>query len=123
MERSSCLSSHAGSLCTADAVLVFHRLELANVSYSIRMNHTSVPSGRLLLDYFSPAPDLEYQLYWFFANVQQLVSPSSECRLLPRSLLQGLRDVLVCLCPLHRLLYLQLMHLRPMLWGPIVWSA
>ena len=54
-------------------MLVFDRLELANVSYSIRMNHTSVPSGRLLLDYFSPAPDPEYQMYWFFANVQQLV--------------------------------------------------
>ena len=53
--------------------MVFHRLEPANVSYSIRMNHTSVPSGRLLLDYFSPAPDPEYQMYWFFANVQQLV--------------------------------------------------
>jgi len=52
---------------------VFDRLELANVSYSIRMNHTSVPSGRLLLDYFSPAPDPMYQMYWFFANVQQLV--------------------------------------------------
>ena len=54
-------------------MLAFHRLDLANVSYSIRMNHTSVPSGRLLLDYFSPAPDPEYQMYWFFANVQQLV--------------------------------------------------
>ena len=52
---------------------MFDRLEAANVSYSIRMNHTSVPSGRLLLDYFSPAPDPEYQMYWFFANVQQLV--------------------------------------------------
>ena len=59
--------------CTADAVLIFDRLEPANVSFSIRMNHTSVPSGRLLLDYFSPAPDPEYQMYWFFANVQQLV--------------------------------------------------
>ena len=53
---------------------MFHRLDPANVSYSIRMNHTDLPSDRLLLDYFSPAPDVEYQMYWFFANVQQLVS-------------------------------------------------
>ena len=73
---------------TADAVLVFDRLEPANVSYSIRMNHTSVPSGRLLLDYFSPAPDPEYQMYWFFANVQQLVRVQT----------QGWNKALLCSC-------------------------
>ena len=44
---------------SVDAVLVFYQLESANVSYAIRMNHTSLPSGRLLLDYFSPAPDVQ----------------------------------------------------------------
>ena len=52
---------------------MFHQLDTANVSYAIRMNHTSLPSGRLLLNYFSPAPDMEYQMYWFFSNLQHLV--------------------------------------------------
>jgi hypothetical protein len=35
-----------------------------------------VPSNQELLNYFSPAPDPQYALYWFFANVQQLLERS-----------------------------------------------
>ncbi len=35
--------------------------------------HVQVPSSRELLNYFSPAPDPQYQMYWFYANVQQLL--------------------------------------------------
>jgi hypothetical protein len=35
-----------------------------------------VPSNQELLNYFSPAPDPQYALYWSFANVQQLLERS-----------------------------------------------
>ena len=35
-----------------------------------------MPSNQELLNYFSPAPDPQYALYWFFANVQQLLERS-----------------------------------------------
>ncbi len=36
------------------------------------ISETQVPSSRELLNYFSPAPDPQYQMYWFYANVQQV---------------------------------------------------
>ena len=35
-----------------------------------------MPSNQELLTYFSPAPDPQYAMYWFFANVQQLLERS-----------------------------------------------
>ncbi len=51
-----------------DAVIAFETLQPANVSYAIRVNHTSVPSTQELLNYFSPAPDVQYQQYWWAAS-------------------------------------------------------
>ena len=31
---------------------------------ALQVNHTFVPSTRELLNYFSPAPDSQYQMYW-----------------------------------------------------------
>lgn len=57
-----CLCRHPR---TVDAIIAFETLEPANVSYAIRVNHTSVPSTQELLNYFSPAPDPQYQQYWY----------------------------------------------------------
>lgn len=49
---------------TVDAVVAFRTLLPDNVSYAVRVNHSSVPPTQTLLNYFSPAPDRQYQMYW-----------------------------------------------------------
>ena len=43
----------------------------AGVSYSIRGNHTDLPSTRLAYNEFDLLPDPQYRMYWLFANLQQ----------------------------------------------------
>ena len=40
------------------------------LAYTIRVNHTTVPSTRRLLNPFALLPDTSYKAYWWFANVQ-----------------------------------------------------
>ena len=60
---------------TVDAVLTFDDPELSSIdfAYTIRMNHTHMPSSRQLLNVFDILPDEQYRRYWFFTNLQQLV--------------------------------------------------
>lgn len=58
-----------------DAVLTFEDADLSatDFAYTIRMNHTHMPSSRQLLNVFDILPDAQYRRYWFFTNLQQLV--------------------------------------------------
>ena len=58
-----------------DAALVFGAADANSpqFEYTIRMNHTHMPSSRQLLNPFDVLPDDQYRRYWFFANLQQLV--------------------------------------------------
>ena len=59
-----------------DAALVFDDTDFSSASpdfaYTIRMNHTHMPSSRQLLNVFDVLPDPQYRRYWFFSNLQQL---------------------------------------------------
>lgn len=58
-----------------DAALVFDDADFSgpDFAYTIRMNHTHMPSSRQLLNVFDILPDTQYKRYWFFTNLQQLV--------------------------------------------------
>lgn len=60
---------------TVDAAVIFDTAsdETSNFAYTIRMNHTHMPSSRLILNPFDIIPDDHYKRYWFFSNLQQLV--------------------------------------------------
>lgn len=59
-----------------DAALIFDDTDFTSAehdySYTIRMNHTHMPSSRQLLNVFDILPDTQYRRYWFFSNLQQL---------------------------------------------------
>lgn len=61
-----------------DAALIFDDTDFSSASathdyaYTIRMNHTHMPSSRQLLNVFDILPDPQYRRYWFFSNLQQL---------------------------------------------------
>ena len=61
---------------TVDAALIFDDTDfssgLPDYAYTIRMNHTHMPSSRQLLNVFDILPDTQYRRYWFFSNLQQL---------------------------------------------------
>lgn len=57
---------------TVDALVTFNTGESSSdVSYTIRGNHTDLPSTRLAYNEFDLLPDPQYRLYWLFANIQQ----------------------------------------------------
>ena len=60
----------------SDAALIFDDTDFSSASpdfaYTIRMNHTHMPSSRQLLNVFDILPDTQYRRYWFFSNLQQL---------------------------------------------------
>lgn len=60
---------------TVDAALIFGSADASGpqFDYTIRMNHTHMPSSRQLLNVFDVLPDDQFRRYWFFANLQQLV--------------------------------------------------
>ena len=39
--------------------------------YTIRGNHTDLPTTKLLYNEFDLLPDPQYKLYWLFTNIQQ----------------------------------------------------
>lgn len=59
-----------------DAALIFDDTDFSSAAkdfaYTIRMNHTHMPSSRQLLNVFDILPDPQYRRYWFFSNLQQL---------------------------------------------------
>lgn len=58
---------------TVDAVLALEGLEnpgFTDVGYTVRVNHTTLPSTRGKLDTLSVQPDPQYKEYWLFANLQ-----------------------------------------------------
>lgn len=59
-----------------DAAVIFDDTDFTSASrdyaYTIRMNHTHMPSSRQLLNVFDILPDPQYRRYWFFSNLQQL---------------------------------------------------
>ena len=58
-----------------DAALIFGSTDSVTPTfgYTIRMNHTHMPSSRQLLNVFDVLPDDQFRRYYFFANLQQLV--------------------------------------------------
>ena len=57
---------------SVDAVVVFGSGgEGGGMEYTIRGNHTDLPSTRLAYNEFDLLPDPQYRLYWLFANLQQ----------------------------------------------------
>ena len=40
------------------------------LGYTIRVNHTQVPTTRSRLNVLDLQPDREYRKYWLFANIQ-----------------------------------------------------
>lgn len=46
------------------------------LSYTVRGNHTDLPSTRLTYNEFDLLPDPQYRLYWLFANIQQTLDRS-----------------------------------------------
>ena len=56
---------------SVDAILTFGNTGTEQPQYTIRGNHTDLPSTRLLYNEFDLLPDPQYKLYWLFANLQQ----------------------------------------------------
>lgn len=58
-----------------DAAVIFDSasFETQNYAYTLRMNHTHMPSSRIILNPFDILPDDHYKRYWFFSNLQQLI--------------------------------------------------
>lgn len=58
-----------------DAAVIFDTasFDSSSFAYTVRMNHTHMPSSRMILNPFDILPDDHYKRYWFFANLQQLI--------------------------------------------------
>ena len=56
---------------SVDAILTLDNTGTDQPQYTIRGNHTDLPSSRLLYNEFDLLPDPQYKLYWLFANLQQ----------------------------------------------------
>ncbi|BDA45751.1 probable ATP-binding cassette sub-family A member 3 [Coccomyxa sp. Obi] len=77
---------------TVDAIVTFNTgASSSDVSYTIRGNHTDLPSTRLTYNEFDLLPDPQYRLYWLFANIQQALDRA----ILGRSLGEGERPARV----------------------------
>ncbi|KAK9842270.1 hypothetical protein WJX81_003820 [Elliptochloris bilobata] len=66
------LAAAAAEPETVDAVVVFGDGGAAapGARYTIRANHTGLPSTRVVYNAFDILPDSQYRDYWFFANLQ-----------------------------------------------------
>ena len=63
---------------TLDAIITFDTgANDGDVSYTIRGNHTELPSTRLTYNEFDLLPDPQYRMYWLFANIQQALDRSA----------------------------------------------
>jgi ATP-binding cassette subfamily A (ABC1) protein 1/ATP-binding cassette subfamily A (ABC1) protein 3 len=59
-----------------DAVITLDSLDSDTPHYTLRGNHTDLPSTRLLYNEFDLLPDPQYKLYWLFTNLQQALDRS-----------------------------------------------
>ncbi len=66
------LAAAAAAPNTVDAVVAFEDVDGAapGARYTIRANHTGLPSTRVIYNAFDILPDSQYRDYWFFANLQ-----------------------------------------------------
>lgn len=57
---------------TVDAVIVLDDLGLGSggLGYTLRVNHTEVPTTRSRLNALDLQPGQQYKKYWLFANIQ-----------------------------------------------------
>lgn len=57
---------------TVDAVIIFDTPGVVGQErgYTLRVNHTAVPSTKTLLNRLDLLPDTKYRNYWLFANIQ-----------------------------------------------------
>ena len=56
---------------SVDAIIAFGSDGGESLQYTIRGNHTDLPSTRLAFNEFDLLPDPQFRLYWLFANLQQ----------------------------------------------------
>ena len=70
----------------------------ADVSYSIRGNHTHLPSTRLAYNEFDLLPDPQYRMYWLFANLQQTLDRCDTLALLIPQLRHPPPHLRICAC-------------------------
>lgn len=56
---------------SVDAVLLFEGVDTDTPQYTIRGNHTDLPTTKLVYNEFDLLPDPQYKLYWLFTNIQQ----------------------------------------------------
>ncbi len=56
---------------SVDAVLLFGDMDTDMPRYTIRGNHTDLPTTKLVYNEFDLLPDPQYKLYWLFTNIQQ----------------------------------------------------
>ena len=70
--QADALAAAAAAPNTVDAVVVFEDGGAAGpgARYTIRANHTGLPSTRVVYNAFDILPDSQYRDYWFFANLQ-----------------------------------------------------
>ena len=68
---------------SVDAVIAFDSMNTDMPHYTIRGNHTDLPSTRLLYNEFDLLPDPQYKLYWLFANLQQTLDRSDKLPFTP----------------------------------------
>jgi hypothetical protein len=66
------LAAAAAAPNTVDAVVAFEEAGggAPGARYTIRANHTGLPSTRVVYNAFDILPDSQYRDYWFFANLQ-----------------------------------------------------
>lgn len=67
------LAAAAAAPNTVDAVVAFDAADGAappGAAYTLRANHTGLPSTRVVYNAFDILPDSQYRDYWFFANLQ-----------------------------------------------------
>ena len=55
---------------TVDAVIVLDESSGEGMGYTLRVNHTELPSTRGRLNNLDVRPDDQYMKYWLFANLQ-----------------------------------------------------
>lgn len=70
--QADALAAAAAAPNTVDAVVVFEDGGAAapGARYTIRANHTGLPSTRVAYNAFDILPDSQYRDFWFFANLQ-----------------------------------------------------
>jgi hypothetical protein len=72
-EQDEALQHAASQPETVDAIVTFSAAAggASGSAYTLRANHTEVPTTRMTFNEFDLLPDPQYRQYWLFANIQQ----------------------------------------------------